>query len=111
MVEDKIQNPEEFLFRFSFGEMLWIKEVEMVDSVDELTSSRSVSCWKEFPEFRTAGRDNFISFEQDHSNFLHLKKMVSLEEPKEDRFLRGRQIGHMPYDCFRVTDAHDIVLD
>ena len=43
----------------------------------------------------------------------HVKK-VSLEEQKaqkEDRFLRGRQIACMIYDCFRVTGAHDTVLD
>ena len=42
------------------------------------------------------------------------KKKVSLEEPKvqkEDRFLRGRQIAYMIYDCFVVTAAHDTVLD
>ena len=45
-----------------------------------------------------------------HSYF---KKKVSLEEQKahkEDRFLRGRQIGQMIYGCFRVTGAHDTVL-
>ena len=43
-----------------------------------------------------------------NSNF---KKKVSLEEQKEDRFLRGRQIAYMIYDYFRVTGAHDTVLD
>ena len=44
----------------------------------------------------------------------HFKKKVSLEEQKaqkEDRFLRGRQIAFMIYDHFRVTGAHDTVLD
>ena len=42
------------------------------------------------------------------------KKKVSLEEQtaqKEDPFLRGRQIAFMIYDYFRVTGAHDAVLD
>ena len=42
------------------------------------------------------------------------KKKVSLEElkaQKEGRFLRGRQIAFMIYDYFRVTGAHDTVLD
>ena len=42
------------------------------------------------------------------------KKKMSLEEQKaqkEDRLLRGRQIAFMIYDYFRVTDAHDTVLD
>ena len=44
----------------------------------------------------------------------HFKKEVSLEEPKaqkEDRFLRGRQIAFMMYDYFRVSGAHDTILD
>ena len=44
----------------------------------------------------------------------HSKKKVSLEEEKaqkEGRFLRGRQIAFMIYDYFRVTGAHDTVLD
>ena len=44
----------------------------------------------------------------------HFKKMVSLDEEKaqkEDRFLRWRQIVFMIYDYFRVTGAHDTVLD
>ena len=42
------------------------------------------------------------------------KKKVSLEEQKaqkEDRLLRGREISFMIYDYFRVTGAHDTVLD
>ena len=42
------------------------------------------------------------------------RKKVSLEEQKaqkEDRFLRGRQIAFMIRDYFRVTGAHDTVLD
>ena len=42
------------------------------------------------------------------------KKKVSLEEQeaqKKDRFLRGRQIAFMIYDYFRVSGAHDTVLD
>ena len=42
------------------------------------------------------------------------KKKISLEElkaQKEDPFLRGRQIAFMMYDYFRVTGAHDTVLD
>ena len=41
----------------------------------------------------------------------HVKKKVSLEEQraqKEDRFLRGRWIGFVIYDYFRVTGAHDV---
>ena len=44
----------------------------------------------------------------------HFKKKVRLEEQKaqqEDWFLRGRHITFMIYDYFRVTGAHDTVLD
>ena len=40
------------------------------------------------------------------------KRKVSLEEqkaPKEDRFLRGRQIVYLIYEYFRVTGANDSV--
>ena len=46
-----------------------------------------------------------------HSYF---RKRVSLEEQKaqmQDRFLRGRQIAHVIYEYFRVTGAHEAVLD
>ena len=87
--------------------MLWIKEVEMVESVDDLKSSRSIR-GSRMPDFEVldaiAGK-NFQNFEMldaaiasalnkiiQNSRF---KKKVSLEEMKahkEDRFLRGKQI-------------------
>ena len=42
----------------------------------------------------------------------HFKRRISLEEhkaQKQDRFLRGRQIAYLIYDCFRVTGANDSV--
>ena len=36
MLEDEIQKPGGHLFRYSSEAMLWIKEVEMVDSLDVL---------------------------------------------------------------------------
>ena len=44
----------------------------------------------------------------------YFKKKVSLDKQKaqkEYRFLRGRHIAYLIYDCFRVTGAHDTVLD
>ena len=85
--------------------------MEMVDSLEELKSSRS-ACGQNFPTFemldaKIASALNKII--QD-SQF---KKEVSLEEQKaqrDDRLLRGRQIVFMIYDYFRVTGAHDTVL-
>ena len=97
---------------FPSDALLWIKEVEMVDSLDEMKSSRSV-CGKDFPNFEmlhvkiASALNKIIQSSQ-------FKKKVSPEEQKaqkEDRFLRGRQIAFMIYDYFRVTCAHDTVLD
>ena len=68
---------------FPLDAMLWMKEVEMVDSVDELKSSRSIA-GKDFPNFelfdaRTASSLNKIIQNSD------FKKKVSLEEQKAQR--------------------------
>ena len=92
--------------------MLWINEVEMVDSVDELKSARSVE-GKDFPNSEMLDVRSASAWNKINQN-AHFKKKVSLEEQKaqkEDRFLRGRQIAYMIYDYFRVTGVHDTVLD
>ena len=92
--------------------MLWIKEVEMVDSMEELKSSRSVAD-KNFPNFEVLDARIASSLNKIIHN-SHFKKKISLEEQKaqrDGRFLRGRQIAFMIYDYFRVTGAHDTVLD
>ena len=74
--------------------MLWIKEVEMVESVDDLKSSRSI---RGIPGPNFEVLDARIASALDriiHNS--HFKRRVSLEEQKaqkEDRFLRGRQIA------------------
>ena len=90
--------------------MLRIKEVEMVDSVDELRSSSSI---------RGISMPNFEVLDARIASALNkiihnsqFKRRVSLEEQKaqkEDRFLRGRQIAYLIYDYFRVTGANDSV--
>ena len=42
--------------------------MDMVESAEELKSSRSIA-GKIFPEFRNAGLENRFSFEQDHPKF------------------------------------------
>ena len=90
--------------------MQWIKEVELVDSVDDLRSSsstRGISMPNvEVLDVRIASALNKII----HNS--QIKRRISLEEQKaqkQDRFLRGRQIAHLIYDYFRVTGAHDSV--
>ena len=84
----------------------------MVDSVDELKSSRSVA-GKNFPDFEMLDAKIASALNKIIQN-SQFKKKVSLEEQKarkKDRFLRGRQIAFMICDYFRVTGAHDAVLD
>ena len=84
--------------------MQWIKEVELVDSVEELRSSSST---------RGISMPNFEVLDARIASALnkiihnsHFKRKISLEEQKaqkEDRFLRGRQIAYLIYEQFRVT--------
>ena len=84
----------------------------MVDSSEELKPSRSIA-GKKIPNFEmldakiTSALNNIIQNSQ-------FRKKVSLEEQKaqkEDWFLRGRQIAFIICGYFRVTGAHDTVLD
>ena len=90
--------------------MLWIKEVELVDSVDDLKSSCSVGGIR-MPNFEVLDAKIASAL----NRIIHktqFKRKVSLEEQKaqkEDRFLRGRQIAYLIYDHFRVTRANDSV--
>ena len=96
--------------QFPTESMLWIKEVELVDSVDDLKSPCSVSGIQmqnsEVLDARIASALNRIIHNTP------FKRKVSLEEQKaqkEDRFLRGRQIAYLIYEYFRVTGANDSV--
>ena len=87
--------------------MLWIKEVEMVESVDDLKIFAFYlrNSWSRL-DAKIASALNRIN----HNT--RFKKKVSLEEmkaQKEDRFLRGRQIAYLIYEYFRVTGANDSV--
>ena len=96
--------------QFPTEAMQWIKEVELVDSVDELRSSSST---------RGISMPNFDVLDARIASALnkiihnsHFKRKISLEEQKaqkEDRFLRGRQIAYLIYEQFRVTGTDDSV--
>ena len=90
--------------------MLWIKEVGMVESVDNLKSSRSIR-GIQTPDFELLDARIASALNRIIHNTL-FKKKVSLEElkaQKEDRFLRGRQIAYLIYENFRVTGANGSV--
>ena len=89
--------------------MHWIKEMEMVDSVDDLKSSSSIR-GIQMPNSEVL--DAMIASALNRIIHMTLFKKVSLEEqqtPKEDRFRRGRQIAFLIYEYFWVTGAHDSV--
>ena len=96
--------------QFPTEAMQWIKEVELVDSVDDLRSSSSIRGIS-MPNFEV--RDARIASALNkiiHNS--HFKRKISLEEQKaqkEDRFLRGRQIAYLIYEQFRVTGTDSSV--
>ena len=90
--------------------MQWIKEVELVDSVDELRSSSS-TCGISMPNFEVLDARIASALNKIIHN-SHFNRRISLEEQqvqKEDRFLRGRQIACLICEYFRVTGANDSV--
>ena len=87
--------------------MLWIKEVEMVKSVDDFESSCSVR-GIQMPDFEVLDAKIASALNRIIHN-SHFKKKVSLEERKENLFLRGRQIAYLIYEYFRVTGANGSV--
>ena len=93
--------------QFPTEAMQWIKEVELVDSVDDLKSSCSVR-GTPGPDFELLDARSASALNKIIQN-TRFKKKVSLEEQKaqkEDRFLRGRQIAYLIYEYFRVTGAN-----
>ena len=109
VLEDKIQNPSKFLFRFSHG--CHVMDQRSADGRFS-ESSRSIE-GKDFPNFGLLDARVASALNKIIQN-SHFKKKVSLEVQKvqrERRFLRGRQIAHMIYDYFRVTGSHDTVVD
>ena len=96
--------------QFPTEAMQWIKEVEMVESVDEIRSSSSI---------RGISMPNFEVLDARIASALNkiihnsqFKRRISLEEQrtqKEDRFLRGRQIAYLVCEYFRVIGTNDSV--
>ena len=110
---DKFPNPQSFpVWKIRFKNqvttcsdfpsdaMLWIKDVEMVDSVDELKSSRSV-CGKDFTRFRDAGREDCVCSEQDHPEF-------PVQEKGQSRGTGSSERG--PFPSRKTDRLHDLRL-
>ena len=96
--------------QFLMEAMQWIKEVELVDSVDELRSSSSVRGTR-MPDFEVLDA-KIVSALNKIIHSSHFERRICLEEQKaqkQDRFLRGRQIAYLIYEYFWVTGANDSV--
>ena len=96
--------------QFPAEAMHWIKEVEMVGSVDDLKSSSSIRGIS-MPDFEVLDAKIASALNKIIHN-SHFKRRVSLEEQKaqkENRFLRRRQIAYVIYEHFRVIGANDSV--
>ena len=91
--------------QFSTEAMLWIKEVEMVESVDYLKSSCSVRGIR-MPDFEVLDARIASALNRIIHN-SHFKRRVSLEEQKSPK--RGPFPSRQTYDQFRVTGSHDSV--
>ena len=90
--------------------MQWIKEVELVVSVDELKSSSSIRGIS-MPNFEVLHARIASALNKTIHN-SQFKRRINLEEQeaqKEDRFLRGRQIAYLIYEQFRITGTDDSV--
>ena len=96
--------------QFPTEAMQWIKEVEMVDSVDDLRSSSSKRCIS-MPNFevldaRIASALNKII----HNSHFKEESVWRNKRPKKRTVsFAGRQIAYLIYDHFRVTGSHDSV--
>ena len=96
--------------QFPTEAMQWIKEVELVDSVDDLRSSSSVRGMS-MPNFEVLDARIASALNKIIHN-SQFKRRISLEEQKaqkQDRFLRGRQIAYLIYGHFWVTGTNDSV--
>ena len=90
--------------------MLWFKDVERVESVNDLKSSRSFKGTHgldlELLDARIASAQNKII---QNTRFKKKGSLEEMEAHREDRFLRGRQIACLIYEYFWVTGANDSV--
>ena len=96
--------------QFHTEAMHWIKEVEVVDSVDDLMYSSSIRRIQ-MPNFQVLDARIASALNEVIHN-THFQGRISLEEQKakkQYRFLRGRQIAYLIYEYFRVAGADDSV--
>ena len=86
--------------------MVWVKEVEMVESVDDLKSSRTIRGTLELLDARIASALNKII---QNTRFKEKFSLEEMKAHKEDRFLRWRQIAYLIHEYFQVKGSNDSV--
>ena len=92
--------------------MLWIKEVEVAKSVDDLMTSQSIE-GRFFLVFEMLDAKIASALKRIISSQHFRKELVSKSRLLENTtdFSGGRQIAYIIYDHFRATGAHDAALD
>ena len=92
--------------------MIWIKEVEIAKSIDELVTSRFIAGQHNFPDFDMLDAMISSALKKLLNTKSNFQKRASVEEQRaqnSDRFLRARQIAFMIYEYFRATGAYEAV--
>ena len=91
--------------------MLWIKQVEMVDSLDDVQSSHSFQGCTNFPNLETQDVRIVSALNQiiQNSYFVWRNRMLIKSIKRIGSFAEDRSPTYLHY--FRVTGAHDTVLD
>ena len=80
--------------------MLWIKEVEMVDSLDD-KKILAINCWREFAKFRNVGREDCLGSEQDHPK-------IPVQEEGQSRGTESPE--REPVSTKKTVRLHDLRL-
>ena len=90
-----------------------ILSFQQKEHIHRITWLINMECISRNVNLTNSGCEDCVCSEQDHPEFLLQEKGQSRKQKaqKEDRFLRERQIAYMIYKNFRVTGAHDTVLD
>ena len=89
--------------------VLWIKEVEVAKSIDELVTSRSITGQHNFHDFDMLDAMIASALKNLLNTQSNFRKRASVEERRDqhsDQFLRGRQIAFLIYEYFRATGAY-----
>ena len=78
--------------------MLWIKEVEVAKSTDELVTSRSIIWQPNFPDFDMLDAMIASALKKLINTQATIRQRVSVEKQRgqnSDRFLRAKQIAYI----------------